>query len=183
MNSERETLCLERMKGIIATYGDESEIKTFSGDQIHEAYKKIADGQIRVPGSGSRKIKSLLFNLDNLRPDFKSRAEPILFEIWYESFKKFNKGSMLSENLEVQADTIAVEVEIEEKVIDEIKDEQAEVSEDRPDAMGDYETVEKPVEKPEIQSPTMPVFFKKRKEDLFDKFLSIMARFMARFVR
>lgn len=196
MISEWETLCLDRMKRIIAAYGDQSEMANISEVQIHEAYKKMADGQILVPGSGARKIKSLLCNLDNLRLDFKSRAEPLLFEEWYKRFKEIDQEHE-TELLKPPEEKIKPEkpieiavrefkssagTETEEKATVALREKEAEALAERSETPSGSEFAPG-VEKPEIQSPTMPIFFKKRKEDLFDKFLNIVAIFMERFVR
>lgn len=277
MNSEWQALCLDRMKKIIDVYGEQSELANISEDQIQEAYKNISEEQILVPGTGARKIKSLLCNLDNLRMDFKSRAEPLLFEKWYNSYKEIAEDSKTIETGEVQpenaehadesevAESLEREPEIKKDLVNkeasadsepeqesvepesarlteeeiasvsesELKISETEseeetpkspeqkifpeseagekgkaeaetlLSEPEPDTervagksvektpevsaeepeTSPAEKIETAGENREVKSPGAPVFFKKRKEDLFDKFLNIVARFMSRFVQ
>lgn len=149
MNSEWEILCFDRMKEIIAVYKERFDTTTVSGDQIQSAYQKISGGQIRIPGFGNRKIKSLLCHIDNLKPHLRAKAEPLLFEMWYQELKTVKKESVTKEITSVE---------------EEAKQEPEPV-----------ETMDK--------QPTSPVFFKKRKEDLFDKLLNIAAALTALFVQ
>ena len=88
MNNEMKALCVESFGKILAVHGEKAGLKNVSDREIEEILVEVADRPVLGKGAVSRRIKDLLCNLENLRPEVRSDLEPKIFEIWHAKFQE-----------------------------------------------------------------------------------------------
>jgi len=83
-----ENNCLENLKHIVSEYADDENIKNLSLDELRSSYTKIADNIYPISVSNRLKYKNMLWNIDNLKPEIRSRFQAQLFNTWHSVYIK-----------------------------------------------------------------------------------------------
>ncbi|MDH3723692.1 MAG: hypothetical protein OER74_19505, partial [Desulfobacteraceae bacterium] len=83
-----ENNCLENLKHIVSEYSDDENIKNLSVDELRSSYTKIADDVYSISVSNRLKYKNMLWNIDNLKPEIRSRFQAELFNTWHSIYIK-----------------------------------------------------------------------------------------------
>jgi len=180
-----ENNCLENLKHIVSEYADDENIKNLSLDELRSSYTKIADKTYTISVSSHLKYKNLLWNIDNLKPEIRSRFQAQLFNTWHSIYLKSLITDLREHRPEIkkQETTFVVEskkshridakrhasVITEQQPIESEKQKSVSSNED-----ADPDRVMKPVEKQ--TSITVPmVSANKYENDWFDKLLDFFA--------
>jgi len=180
-----ENNCLENLKHIVSEYADDENIKNLSLDELRSSYTKIADKTYTISVSSHLKYKNLLWNIDNLKPEIRSRFQAQLFNTWYSIYMKslINDPTEDRPEIKKQETTFAVESEKSPKI--DAKRHASVITEQQPiesekqksvssNEDADPSRVMKPVEKQ--TSTTVPkVSANKYENDWFDKLLDFFA--------
>ena len=173
--------CLKNLKHIVAEYADDENIKNLSLDELRSSYTKIAENVYSTSVSNRLKYKNMLWNIDNLKPDIRSKFQTELFNTWHSIYITSAKADPTedSKEIEKQQSTPVVEAErspevdakeqtsviTEQHPIESEKQKRAALSEDL-----DLSRKIKPVEK---ESPITSAH--KFENDWFDKLLDFFA--------
>jgi hypothetical protein len=80
--------CLENLKHIVSEYTDDENIKNLSLNELRSSYTKIADHMFCISASNRLKYKNMLWNINNLKPEIRSRFRTELFNTWHSIFIK-----------------------------------------------------------------------------------------------
>jgi hypothetical protein len=83
-----EKACLENLKHIVSEYADDESIKNLSLDELRSSYTKIADNIYPISVSNRLKYKNMLWNIDNLKPEIRSKFQTELFNTWHSIYIK-----------------------------------------------------------------------------------------------
>ena len=83
-----EKACLENLKHIVSEYADDENIKNLSLDELRSGYTKIADNIYPISVSNRLKYKNMLWNIDKLRSEIRSRFQTELFNTWHSIYIK-----------------------------------------------------------------------------------------------
>jgi hypothetical protein len=129
INSEMQTVCIERMKDIIGIYGREFKLINVSKENIDKIFLKVADVRIKPNVNFSATVKHALYNLENFRPEIRSAIELQLFNVWHNSFKTLDIDQ--SEDIEPE---ILSSSDKEVSVVEEIVEKSASANEVEPGA-------------------------------------------------
>ena len=173
--------CLENLKHIVSEYADDENIKNLSLDELRSSYTKIADNVYSTSVSNRLKYKNMLWNIDKLKPEIRSKFQTELFNTWHSIYIKSAKADPTEDyrEIEKQESTPVVEAErspevdakeqtsviTEQHPIESEKQKRAALSEDL-----DLSRKIKPVEK---ESPITSAH--KFENDWFDKLLDFFA--------
>ena len=173
--------CLKNLKHIVAEYADDENIKNLSLDELRPSYTKIAENVYSTSVSNRLKYKNMLWNIDNLKPEIRSKFQTEIFNTWHSIYITSAKADPTedSKEIEKQKSTPVVEAErspevdakeqtsviTEQHPIESEKQKRAALSEDL-----DLSRKIKPVEK---QSPITSAH--KFENDWFDKLLDFFA--------
>lgn len=98
-----ETVCLENLKHIVSESADDQHIKTLSLDELRSTYAKITDNIYRISVFNCHTYKNMLWNLDNLKHEIRSKFQKELFDTWHSVYLKTMKTDMPAERPEVEA--------------------------------------------------------------------------------
>jgi hypothetical protein len=173
--------CLKNLKHIVSEYADDENIKNLSLDELRPSYTKIAENVYSTSVSNRLKYKNMLWNIDNLKPEIRSKFQTEIFNTWHSIYITSAKADPTedSEEIEKQESTPVVEAEkspgidateqtsviTKQYPIESEKQKSAASSED-----ADLSRKIKPVEK---ESPMTSVH--KFENDWFDKLLDFFA--------
>ena len=107
-----ENSCLENLKHIVSEYADDENIKNLSLDELRSSYTKIADNMYCISVSNHLKYKNMLWNIDNLKPEIRSKFQAQLFNTWHSVYIKSIKIDPTENPPEIkkQESTFVVEV-------------------------------------------------------------------------
>ncbi len=113
-----ENNCLENLKHIVSEYADDENIKNLSLDELRSSYTKIADNIYPISVSNRLKYKNMLWNIDNLKPEIRSRFQAQLFNTWHSVYRKsiINDPTENRPEIKKQESTIVVEGEKSSKI-------------------------------------------------------------------
>lgn len=105
--------CLENLKHIVSEYADDENIKNLSLDELRSSYTKIADHMFCISVSNHLKYKNMLWNIDNLKPEIRSRFQAQLFNTWHSVYIKSIKTNQIEDLSEIkkQESTFVVETD------------------------------------------------------------------------
>ena len=92
-----EINCLENLKHIVSEFADEENLKNLSVDELRSSYTEIADNMYCISISSRHKYKNMLWNIDNLRPEIRSRFQKELFSTWHAIYIKSAKAHLLED--------------------------------------------------------------------------------------
>jgi len=180
-----ENNCLENLKHIVSEYADDENIKNLSLDELRSSYTKIADNIYPISVSNRLKYKNMLWNIDNLKPEIRSRFQAQLFNTWHSVYIKsiINDPTENRPEIKKQESTFVVEGEKSSKI--NAKQHASVITEQQPIESEKQKSVSSskdvhlfremnPVEK---QTPiTVPkVSANKYENDWFDKLLDFFA--------
>jgi hypothetical protein len=177
--------CLENLKHIVSEYADDENIKNLSLDELRSSYTKIADNIYPISVSNRLKYKNMLWNIDNLKPEIRSKFQAKLFNTWHSVYIKSIKTDPTEDRPEIkkQESTFVVDDEKSPKV--DTKGQTSVITKQHPIESEKLKSVSssedtvlcremKPVKK---QSPiTVPrALTNKYENDWFDKLLDFFA--------
>ena len=74
-NMFNEMNSLENLKHIVSEYAGEESLKNLSVDDLRSSYSEIAENMYCISVSSRHKYKNMLWNIDNLRPEIRSRFQ------------------------------------------------------------------------------------------------------------
>ena len=94
--------CLENMKHIVSEYTDDENIKNLSLDELRSSYTKIADNIYCISVSNRLKYKNMLWNIDNLKPEIRSKFQTELFNTWHSIYIKSAKADSTEDRPEIK---------------------------------------------------------------------------------
>jgi len=94
--------CLENMKHIVSEYADDENIKNLSLDELRSSYTKIADNIYCISVSNRLKYKNMLWNIDNLKPEIRSKFQTELFNTWHSIYIKSAKADPTEDRPEIK---------------------------------------------------------------------------------
>jgi hypothetical protein len=173
-----EKNCLENLKHIVSQYADDENLKNLSLDELRSSYTEIADNIFSISVSNCLKYRNMLWNIEYLKPEIRSKFQTELFNVWHSIYIKSEKTGPtegLSE-IKQQDSVFVVEAEKSLKIdapkqpsIESEKQKSVTSSEDT-----DFSSEIKPVKN---QSPTtaQKASIKKYENDWFDKILDFFA--------
>jgi hypothetical protein len=177
--------CLENLKHIVSEYADDENIKNLSLDELQPSYTKIADNIYPISVSNRLKYKNMLWNIDNLKPEIRSRFRTELFNTWHSIYIKTATPGPAEDRPELkkQKSTFVVEAEKsseidEKKQICVIREQQPIESEKQKRTASSQDTDlnrgMKPVKQPSpVTAPR--ALTNKYENDWFDKLLDFFA--------
>jgi len=180
-----ENNCLENLKHIVSEYADDENIKNLSLDELRSSYTKIADNIYPISVSNRLKYKNMLWNIDNLKPEIRSRFQAQLFNTWHSVYIKsiINDPTENRPEIKKQESTFVAEGEKSSKINAKqhasVITEQQPIESEKQKSVSSNEDADpsrgmNPVEK---QTPiTVPkVSANKYENDWFDKLLDFFA--------
>jgi hypothetical protein len=94
--------CLENLKHIVSEYADDENIKNLSLDELRSSYTKIADNIYPISVSNRLKYKNMLWNIDNLKPEIRSKFQAQLFNTWHSVYIKSIKADPTKNRPEIK---------------------------------------------------------------------------------
>jgi hypothetical protein len=173
--------CLENLKHIVSEHADDENIKNLSLDELRSSYTKIADNVYSISVFNRLKYKNMLWNIDNLKPEIRSKFQTELFNTWHSIYIKSPKVHPTEDSREIEKPESALVVEAVKSPEVDVKQQASVITEQHPiesekqkrgasreDA--DLNRKIKPVEK---ESPIISAH--KFENDWFDKFLDFFA--------
>lgn len=168
-----EKNCLENLTHIVSEYADDENIKNLSLDELRSSYSKIADNIYSISVSNRLKYKSMLWNIDNLKPEIRSKFQTELFNIWHSIYIKSAQADPTEDRAQIKKPGSTPAVKAEEiPEVDETKQQPIESEKKRAASSEDADISLK--EGPAIeQSPITSAH--KFENDWFDKFLDFIA--------
>ncbi len=78
-----EERCLEILKRIVSKHTDNENLKNLSPEELRPSYTQISDKLFHISVSNRLKYKNLMWNMDQLKPDVRSKFQEQLFNIWH----------------------------------------------------------------------------------------------------
>jgi hypothetical protein len=173
--------CLENLKHIVSEYSDDENIKNLSLDELRSSYTKIADTVYSISVFNRLKYKNMLWNIDNLKPEIRSKFQTELFNTWHSIYIKSPKVDPTEDSREIEKpeSTLVVEAvkspEVDVKKQTSVITEQHPIESEKQKRGASSEDADpnrkiKPVEK---ESPIISAH--KFENDWFDKFLDFFA--------
>jgi hypothetical protein len=176
-----EKVCLENLKHIVSEYSDDEDIKNLSLDELRSSYTKIADNVYSISVFNRLKYKNMLWNIDDLKPEIRSKFQTELFNTWHSIYIKSPKVDPTEDSREIEKPESTLVVEAVKSPEVDVKKQTSVITEQHPiesekqkrgasseDADPDRKI--KPVEK---ESPIISAH--KFENDWFDKFLDFFA--------
>ena len=173
--------CLENLKHIVSEHADDENIKNLSLDELRSSYTKIADTVYSISVFNRLKYKNMLWNIDDLKPEIRSKFQTELFNTWHSIYIKSPKVDHTEDSREIEKPESALVVEAVKSPEVDVKQQASVITEQHPiesekqkrgasreDA--DLNRKIKPVEK---ESPIISAH--KFENDWFDKFLDFFA--------
>jgi hypothetical protein len=75
--------CLENLKQIVSEYADDESLKNLSLQELEWTYTELADNVYHISVSNHLKYKNMLWNIDRLKPEIRSKFQAQLFKTWH----------------------------------------------------------------------------------------------------
>jgi hypothetical protein len=173
-----EKNCLENLKHIVSEYADDENLKNLSLDELRSSYTEIADNIFSISVSNCLKYKNMLWNIEYLKPEIRSKFQTELFNVWHSIYVKSEKTGPAEGLPEIIQQESAFVEEVEKSLkIDAPKKpsiEREKLKSDTSSEDTDFSSEIKPVKK---LSPTtaQKALIKKYENDWFDKILDFFA--------
>jgi len=108
--------CLENLKNIVSAYADDENIKNLSLDELRSSYTKIAENFYPISASNRLKYKNILWNIDNLKPEIRSRFQAQLFNSWHSIYIKSIKTDPTENRPEIKKAEKSLKVDAKKPV-------------------------------------------------------------------
>ena len=180
-----EKNCLENLKHIVSEYADDENIKNLSLDELRSSYMKIADNVYSISVSNCLKYKNMLWNIDNLKPEIRSKFQTELFNTLHSIHIKSIKTDPTEDRPEIkkQESTSVVEAdkspEVDAKKQTSVITKQQFIDSEKQNRVASSEdtSLSREMKPAKEQSPvTVPkASAKKFETDWFDKLLDFFA--------
>jgi hypothetical protein len=97
-----ENNCLENLKHIVSEYADDENIKNLSLDELRSSYTEISENIYSISVSNRLKYKNMLWNIDKLKPEIRSKFQSELFNTWYSIYTKSAKADPTEDRPEIK---------------------------------------------------------------------------------
>jgi hypothetical protein len=107
-----EKICLENLRQIVSETANDQNIKKISTDALQPTYEEIRDNIFQLSVSNCHNFKSMLWNLDNLKPEIRSNFKKKCFDAWHSVYLKSVSRDLSEESAE---DRIKIEIEAADK--------------------------------------------------------------------
>ncbi|MDH4205505.1 MAG: hypothetical protein OEV45_08250 [Desulfobacteraceae bacterium] len=180
-----ENNCLENLKHIVSEYADDENIKNLSLDELRSSYTKIADNIYPISVSNRLKYKNMLWNIDNLKPEIRSRFQTELFNTWHSVYIKSIKTDQIEDLSEIKKQQSISVMEAEKGPEVDAKKQTSVITEQQPIesekqkrvASSEDTGLSRKMKAVEKQSPTTvpKASVNKYENDWFDKLLDFFA--------
>lgn len=177
--------CLENLKYIVSEYADDENIKNLSLDELRSTYTELSDNLFHISVSNRLKYKNMLWNIDNLKPDIRSKFQTELFNTWHTIYIKSVKADPAKDRPEIKKHKSTSVVEAEKSPVTDaqgqtsvIAEKQAIDSERQKEVASSEDTDLSRETGPTGKQPskTLPkVSVQKFENDWFDKILDFFA--------
>jgi hypothetical protein len=92
-----EKRCLENLKHIISEYTDDKNLKNLSPEELRPSYTQISDNLFQISVSNRLKYKNLMWNMDQLKPDVRSKFQKQLFNTWHSIYKNSMESQQIQD--------------------------------------------------------------------------------------
>jgi hypothetical protein len=177
--------CLENLKHIVSECAEDENIKKLSWDELQSSYTKIANNIYPISISNRLKYKNMLWNIENLKPEIRSRFQTELLNILHSIYIKSAKAGPTEyrPKIKTQDSTFVADTEknpeVDAKELSPIITEQQPIGSEKQESVASSENTDlsrdvKPVEKQSpITAPKATVH--KYENDWFDKILDFFA--------
>ena len=169
-----EQVCIQNVHRIISECSDDQNIKNLSLNELQPIYQEIADHIFGVSISNTHTFKNMLWNLDNLKPDVRSRFQKEFSDKWYSAYELWIKIHGPEDGPEKQQQDVVGITENEVSTETETRD-STPATEDF-----DKRQEREPVEDVSDTSSSI-LTGQVYKRDWFDKFLDVVASVMGYF--
>jgi hypothetical protein len=83
-----EKRCLENLKHIVSEYADEENLKDLPLEELRSTYTQLAGNLYHISVSNRLKYKNMLWNMDHLKPEIRSKFQEQLFKTWHSVYIK-----------------------------------------------------------------------------------------------
>lgn len=127
-----ENNCLKNLKHIVSEYADDENIKNLSLDELRSSYTELADNLYPVSVSNRLKYKNMLWNIDNLKPEIRSKFQTELFNTWHSIYIKSKKVEPTEDRSELKKLESAFVVEAEKSPEVDTKEQAPAITEQQP---------------------------------------------------
>ena len=124
--------CLENLKHIVSEYTDDENIKNMSLDELRSSYIKIADNVYSTSVSNRLKYKNMLWNIDNLKPEIRSKFQTELFKAWHSIYINSAKADLTDDSREIEKQESTPVVEAEKGPEVDAKEQTSVITEQHP---------------------------------------------------
>jgi len=111
-----EKNCLENLKQIVSEYADDENLKNLSLDELRSSYTEIADNIYSISVSNCLKYKNMLWNIEYLKPEIRSKFQTELFKTWHSIYIKSEKSGPTESLPEIKQQESAFVVEAEKSL-------------------------------------------------------------------
>jgi hypothetical protein len=127
-----ENNCLENLKHIVSEYADDENIKNLSLDELRSIYTELADNIYSISVSNRVKYKNMLWNIDNLKPEIRSKFQAQLFNTWHSIYIKSAKADPTEDRPEIKKQESTSVVEAEKSPEVDAKEQTSVITEQQP---------------------------------------------------
>ncbi len=127
-----ENNCLENLKHIVSEYADDENIKNLSLDELRSSYTKIADNIYSISVSNRLKYKNMLWNIDNLKTEIRSKFQTELFNTWHSIYIKLAKADPTEGRPEIKKQESTSLMEAEKSPEVDAKEQTSVITEQQP---------------------------------------------------
>lgn len=170
-----EQVCLQNVHRILSEYSDDQNIKNLSLNELQPIYQEMADHVFRISISNTHTIKNMLWNLENLKPDVRSRFQKEFFDRGYLAYEQYIKIDEPEDRPEKQQQDV-VDITEDEVSTETTTKDSAPATED-----SDKRQEKEPVE--DVSDTRSSILTGQvHKRDWFDKFLDVVATVMGCFL-
>jgi len=169
-----EQVCLKNLHRILSECSDDRNIKNLSLDELQPIYQEMADHNFRISISNTHTFKNMLWNIDNLKSEIRSKFQKEFFDKWYLAYEHSIKIDPTEDRPETEQQDFIVITEDEVSTETAIQDSIPETKD------SDKRQAQEPVENvSDTRSSILTGQVYKR--DWFDKFLDVVASVMGYF--
>lgn len=170
-----EQVCTQNVHRILSECSDDQNIKNLSLNELKPIYQEMADHIFEVSISNTHTFKNMLWNLDNLKSEIRSKFQKEFFDKWYSSYEQYIKIDEPEDRPEKQQQDV---VDITE---DEVNTETT--TNDPTPATEDSDKRQKKELVEDVSDTRSSILTGQvHKKDWFDKFLDFVASVMGYFL-
>ena len=180
-----EERCLENLKRIVSEYTDDENLKNLSPEELRPSYTQISENLFRISVSNRLKYKNLMWNMDQLKPDVRSKFQKQLFNTWYSIYKNSMERPQIQDlpkpekKTSPPLTTVGIRPEIDsEKVPSELAEQKHHKSENQTATASGKQPVLIPQKTAAEKQPPIPatmVSARHNENDWFDRLIDFFA--------